>query len=167
MGLILGHILYTLGFFIIVGFDEVVKKQFLSLAKILHFSFLSPLILSRTFSVALTEEIIYRASLQPILTEKIQNPVISILIVALVFTLVHEHIFRNQSEQNIEFLLFSIIIGFLYYLTNDLGFVTILHFIRNMESTYLEFQEKMLETNDTDKCIDELEKTLFQTGGVF
>lgn len=166
LGLLSGHVLYTLGFLITVGFDPIVKRQFLSLPQLISFCSLSPLILGRTFTVALTEEIIYRATIQPVLMEIIKNTPITILIVAVAFTLVHEHIFRNQLRQNIEFLVFSIIIGILYLLTNDLGFVTILHFIRNMESNYLEFQEKLQETEDIDKCLDELEKTLFPTGGV-
>ncbi len=165
-GLLAGHILYTLGFLITVGFNPIVKKQFLSFLPLLRFSFLSPVILGRTFTVALTEEIIYRATVQSILLDIIKNVPVTLLMVAIAFTLVHEHIFQNQLRQNIEFLLFSIIIGILYLITNDLGFVTILHFIRNMESNYLEYQEKLQEINDPEKCLDELEKTLFQTGGV-
>jgi len=165
-GLLLGHILYTLGFFITVGFHPIIKIQLLSLLKLIHFSFLSPVILGRTFTVALSEEIIYRAVIQSVLIETLRNVPLAILIVAVAFTLVHEHIFQNHRRQNIEFLLFSVIIGIFYYITNDLGFVTIIHFIRNMESIYLEFQEKNIEIKDTNKCLDELEKMLFQTGGV-
>lgn len=165
-GLLLGHILYTIGFLITIGFNPIVKNQFLSFGKILHFSFLSPVLLGRTFTVALTEEIIYRATIQPILIGIIGNAFIAILIVSITFTLVHEHIFRNQLRQNIEFLIFSVIISILYLITNDLGFVTILHFIRNMESNYLEYQEKLQEINDPEKCMDELEKTLSEVGGV-
>ena len=165
-GLLLGHILYTLGFLIIVGFNPIVKNQFLSFLQVCRFSFLSPMILGRTFIVALTEEIIYRATIQPILIGIIGNVVIAILIVSITFTLVHEHIFKNQLRQNVEFLIFSVIISILYLITNDLGFVTMVHFIRNMESNYLEFQEKLQETNDPEKCLDELERTLFEVSGV-
>lgn len=162
-GLLLGHVFYSLGFLITVGFDPIVKKQFLSLLDLIRFSWLSPVILGRTFTVALTEEIIYRAGIQSILIEKIQNVPMVILVVAIAFTLVHKHIFHNRVSQNIEFLFFSIIIGVLYHITQDLGFVTILHFVRNMESIYLEFQEKLQEINDVDKCLDEMEKELFST----
>lgn len=165
-GLLLGHVLYTVGFLIIAGFNPIVKNQFLSFFQVLRFSFASPVILGRTFVVALTEEIIYRATIQPILIGIIGNAIVAILIVSITFTLVHEHIFQNQMRQNIEFLLFSVIISILYLMTNDLGFVTIIHFIRNMESNYLEFQEKLQEINDPEKCMDELEKTLFGIGGV-
>ncbi len=165
-GLLIGHVLYTLGFFITVGFNPIVKKQFLSFYQLLRFCFLSPVILGRTLIIALTEEIIYRATIQSVLLEIIKNVPITILIVAISFTLVHEHIFQNQLRQNIEFLLFSIFISVLYLITNDLGFVTLLHFIRNMESNYLEYQEKLQEINDPETCLDELEKTLFPTGGV-
>lgn len=166
IGLVLGHILYTIGFIIIVGFNTVVKNHFLSFFRVFRFSFLSPVILGRTFMVALTEEIIYRATIQPVLIGIIGNTVVAILIVSITFTLVHEHIFQNQLRQNIEFMLFSVIISILYLITNDLGFVTIVHFIRNMESNYLEFQEKLQDINDPDKCIDELERTLFDAGGI-
>ncbi|MGC8737603.1 MAG: CPBP family glutamic-type intramembrane protease [Candidatus Hydrogenedens sp.] len=166
VGLVLGHILYTIGFLITVGFNSIVKNQFLSFLQVFRFSFLSPVLLGKTFTVALTEEIIYRATIQPILIGIMGSPAIAILIVSLTFTLVHEHIFQNQLRQNIEFLIFSIIISILYHVTNDLGFVTILHFIRNMESNYLEYLDKLQEINDPDKCMDELERTLFEGGGV-
>lgn len=165
-GLLVGHVLYALGFLITVGCNPVVKKQFLSFYQLLRFCFLSPVILGRTFTIAFTEEVIYRATIQPVLLGIIKNAPATILIVAIAFTLVHEHIFQNQLRQNIEFLLFSIIIGILYFITNDLGCVTFLHFIRNMESIYLEYQEKLQEMDDPEKCLDELERTLFSTGGV-
>ncbi|HOV33083.1 MAG TPA: CPBP family glutamic-type intramembrane protease [Candidatus Hydrogenedens sp.] len=165
LGLVLGHILYTVGFFITVGSDGIVKKQFLSFRKLLGFAFLSPIILGRTLGVAITEEIVYRCAVQTVLTHTLQNAFLSILIIAITFTLVHEHIFQNELRQNFEFLFFSIMLGLLYHFTNDLALVTAIHFIRNMESNYLEFLEKMQEVNNLDQCLDEIEKTLFNSGG--
>ncbi len=165
LGLVIGHILYTAGFVVTVGFDGIVKKQLLSFWKLLGFSFLSPIILGRTLGVAITEEIVYRGSVQTILTNTLQNAFFSILIVAITFTLVHEHIFKNEPRQNIEFLLFSIMLGILYHFTNDLALVTAIHFIRNMESNYLEFLEKIQEVNNLDQCLDELEKSSFNLDG--
>jgi len=165
LGLFIGHILYTIGFVITVGFDGIVKKQFLSFWKLLGFTFLSPTILGRTLGVAITEEIVYRGAVQTVLIHTLQNAFLSILIIAITFTLVHEHIFKNELRQNFEFLLFSIVLGMLYHFTNDLALVITIHFIRNMESNYLEFWEKMQEVNNLDQCLDELEKTLFNSGG--
>ncbi|HOK09469.1 MAG TPA: type II CAAX endopeptidase family protein [Candidatus Hydrogenedens sp.] len=166
IGLILGHIVYTIGFFITIGFNELVKNQFLSIQKILRFSVLSPIILSRTMTIALTEEIIYRASLQTILINVTAKPILSVFIISIAFTLVHEHVFVNNIRQNIEFVVFSIFLGFAYYLTSDLGLVTIIHFIRNMESNYLEYQEKLIEEPDEERCLTELEQSLFSPNGV-
>ncbi len=162
-GIVLGHILYTLGLIITTG-NLLMWKHIASFGDIIKFCFLSPLILGRTFAGAVLEEIIYRGCFQTIFIRYLNNPLLGIMIVAFGFLLVHKHIFDSTMTQNIEFFVFSIILGIIYYYTDDLGLVSMIHFFRNMSTSYLDFVEKFEEKGDREQAIAEMESQLSQAG---
>ncbi|MCX8063691.1 MAG: CPBP family intramembrane metalloprotease [Candidatus Hydrogenedentes bacterium] len=159
IGILVAHILYTCGLIFTSGRLQM-AGYFFSLPKMVRFCFLSPLILSRTFSGAVIEEIIYRGFFQTIFANYFRSHSIAILIVAIGFLLVHKHIFNSSLIQNVEFFVFSIILGTLFYITNDLGLVVMIHFWRNMSTNYLDYLEKLEDNGDIEGAISELESQL-------
>lgn len=159
MGILIGHLLYTLGL-ILTSWNLQMVSHLISFLNILKFCFLSPLILSRTFTGAVIEEVIYRGFFQAILADYFKSYLIGILIVAIGFSLVHKHIFKSSLLQSVEFFVFSIVLGVLYYFTYDLGLVTMVHFWRNMSTNYLDYLEKIEENRDSEQAISEFEKQI-------
>lgn len=90
-----------------------------------------PMLLVQCFFVATYEEFLWRATAQPFLGQLLGNPVVVILIIAVLFTLLHQRMFTHNIERA-EFLAFSAILGSIYYLTSSLLFVVIVHAIRDI-----------------------------------
>ena len=90
-----------------------------------------PLLLVQCFFVATYEEFLWRATAQRFLGHLLTNPAVVILIIACLFTLLHQKKFTHDVERA-EFLVFSAILGSIYYLTSSLLFVVMVHAIRDI-----------------------------------
>ena len=71
--------------------------------------------------------------------------------------MVHAHFFRNSLTQSVEFVMFALLLGVLYWLTGSLIFVIAIHAIRNIEIAYLEFLGKLEELGDEGEALREIE----------
>jgi len=90
-----------------------------------------PLLLAQCLFVATYEEFLWRATAQPLLGQLIRNPAAVILVIALLFTFLHQRMFTHNTERA-EFLAFSVVLGSIYYVTSSLLFVVIVHAIRDI-----------------------------------
>jgi len=106
----------------------------------------------RFFSVAVVEEIIYRAAAQPLLMDLPGGAWTAILATALLFSLVHDHVYHNTPAGSAEFLAFALLLGLLYHVTGSLTLVIMIHVMRNLESVYLEYLVLVDETGDPEKA---------------
>ena len=117
----------------------------------------NPNITFRTLQIAFTEEIIYRAALQVLLVAWV-GPLPAILLTALLFTLSHEHVYKNSLRETGEFVAFSLLLGTLYYFTSSLAAVVVIHAVRNFEIASLEFSARAHELDSDEAAQQELDQ---------
>lgn len=150
LGIVLGHLVFALSLLITHGVWRDALAHFLDLRGLGGFLAEHPVILGRFFCVAATEEIIYRGAAQPLLAGWPGGFWLSIPLTALLFSMVHDHFFRNGITAAAEFLLFALALGILYHLTGSLALVILVHVTRNLESVYLEYVALVDETGDAE-----------------
>lgn len=99
----------------------------------------SPSIMLMLAVNSVTEEIIYRAVAQPLLTQLTGQPWVAIGVVAVVFSLAHRHFLRGPLLEGVEFLAYAVLLGALYYAAGSLMLVIVVHTVRNFELYYQQF----------------------------
>ncbi len=159
-GLVLGHVIFVFSLLAIHRCVSDAREVLLGFGSIGEFAAESPLVLGRYAGVAFTEEIIYRVALQGSLILVLGNPWAGILCAAVLFSVVHAHFFRNTFAQSLEFVVFAVLLGVLYWLTESLIFVVAIHAIRNIEIAYLEYLGKLEELGDKERALEEIEQSV-------
>jgi membrane protease YdiL (CAAX protease family) len=111
----------------------------------------NPNVSLRIFHLSLTEELIYRVVLQH-LTMAFVGFWPGLLMTALLFGLSHEHLFRNHTWETAEFLVFSVLLGAVYYATGSLVLVVMIHAVRNFEIAIIDFNGRVhaLDGNEAE-----------------
>ena len=156
-GLLAGHLVFGAS---LLATQRSVRETFdhlIDLDALWSFVVENPAVLMQFAGVAVAEEIIYRVGAQPMLLEWTGSPALSILAVALGFSLVHEHFLRNSFGQSAEFLAFAILLGLLYYWTGSLILVIVIHAVRNIEIALLEHWVRADELGSEEAAIRETE----------
>lgn len=146
LGLLLGHLVFGVSLLITHRSIRDAQVHFLDFGSVWEFMVENPRILSHFIIVACGEEVIYRVTLQPMAIAATGSTLAGILIVAVVFSLVHEHFFRNGIHQSGEFVAFAVLLGGLYYWTGSLILVIVVHALRNIEIAFLEHVITIEET---------------------
>lgn len=90
---------------------------------------------------SIVEEIIFRAVAQPLLIAATGLNGLSILMVAVLFSLGHEHALRRPRIESVEFLIYAALLGVLYHWTGSLILVIVMHTVRNFE---LQYQQRLI-----------------------
>ena len=90
-----------------------------------------PLLLAQYCFMVTYEEFLWRATAQRLLEDMLANAAGAILITACLFTLLHLKMFDHNVEK-IEFLVFSVVLGLIYYFTASLLFVVLVHAVRDV-----------------------------------
>jgi len=164
-GLFAGHLIFTFSLLITHQRARDVAGHFADLQSIWRFIVENPNILMRFVGVSITEELIYRAAAQPILLQMTGNPVLAIVSVAILFSVVHSHFFRNPVRQSGEFLGFALLLGAVYHLTGSLVLVIVIHTLRNLEIVFLEYIIQLEKLGDPVKAQESLDQTYALRGG--
>ena len=154
LGVVLGHAIFSLSV-VVTHWSFAAPKSALSdgwellcdVPGLFRFLKEHPYVLSKYFYVALSEELIWRGVAQPMAIETL-GWAIGIVLIALAFSVVHDHFLRNSTGVSLEFLAFSIAVGGLYYATGSLTIVILVHMLRDVEIAYLEFVVKVHELGD-------------------
>ncbi len=90
-----------------------------------------PLLLVQYCFMVTYEEFLWRATAQRFLEDTLANAPAAILITACLFTLLHQKMLDHTVEK-MEFLVFSVILGLIYYMTASLLFVVLVHAVRDV-----------------------------------
>jgi len=179
-GLAAGHIIFGLSLWMTYRCFTDVARHFLDFGPIWSFAVDNPTILMRFVWVSVAEEIIWRVTAQPIVVawfaglaqgwggpaaSGLGGSVVSasalaggILLVAVAFSLVHKHFFRNQFWVSFEFIIFAVVLGAAYHFTESLIFVVVVHAVRNLEIAYLDYLIKLEQLGDKDEAIRAIER---------
>ena len=158
LGMFAGHLTFAVSVWITHRNGQDAWKHFVHIRPILHFFQESPTLIIRFLVISVLEEIIYRAALQPLLINWSGSPLFAIVVVAILFSVVHWHFFRNRLLDSLEFLGFSIFLGVVFYYTGNLALVIIIHTLRNLEIVYLEYLVKLEELNDESSALQFIEQ---------
>jgi membrane protease YdiL (CAAX protease family) len=153
VGLILGHLIFSFSLLITHQHAGDVLRHSLDVRGITAFLKVSPELVFRFAGVCIIEELVYRAAAQDILALKLGHPLPAIVIAALFFCVLHQHFFRNGWACAVEFFLFSLTIGVVYYWTYSLTIVALAHLTRNLESAYLEYCLLLEEGKDQEEAL--------------
>ena len=107
---------------------------------------------------SIKEEVVYRVACQTILLLLFNRPWLAIILTAVLFSVIHGHFFASSIIESTEFLLFALILGGVYYATNSLVLVVMIHAMRNLNIIYLEFLFAKERHNDAETALHAVEK---------
>jgi len=167
-GLLIGHGLFGLS---LVAIDCALRDaidHLTDIGGVWRFAVDCPAALRHVLAVSVAEELIWRVTAQTIVIQLLSElrplaagpwpAAAGIALVAVGFSVVHRHFFKNAARESVEFVVFSLLIGALYFWTESLILVVAVHAVRNLEIAYLEYQIKAEELGDPDKAMDEIER---------
>lgn len=152
IGLVAGHLIFGLSLLITHRSLRDAATHFVDFGSLWEYVVENPRILMQFIMVGVGEEVIYRVAMQPLLISWTSSAVLGILITALVFSVVHEHFFKNDLLQSSEFLGFALLLGVLYYVTGSLILVIVIHAVRNIEISFLELLVRSEETGGEEEA---------------
>ncbi|MCX5759233.1 MAG: CPBP family intramembrane metalloprotease [Candidatus Hydrogenedentes bacterium] len=138
LGLLVAHLVFGVSLLITQTSVREAVLHLIDFNPIWTFVVENPAILMQYVIVSVAEEMTYRVGAQPALIALLGTPWLAILVVAVVFCVVHEHFFKNPTEQSSEFFAFAMLLGALYYWTGSLILVIVIHAVRNIEIAFLE-----------------------------
>lgn len=148
-GLLVGHLLFALASMRMHDSWRAVLHYLVDIRGLWRFLVDHPELLFRFIAVSIAEELIYRVAAQQLLIGATHSVPGGIGIVAVAFALTHWHFLRDSWARSAEFLLFSLLLGLLYYLTGSFILVVTVHTVRNLEIVYHEYLIK-LETGSPE-----------------
>lgn len=157
LGLVAGHLVFGLSLLITHRSVSDAAIHFLDVASVWRFLIDNPRFLTQFVIVAAAEEMIYRVGCQPLIIEWTGSAVLGIVAVAVCFSIVHEHFFKNDRTQSVEFFAFGMLLGALYYWTASLILVVVVHALRNIEIAFLEHLGRVEELGGEEQACREAE----------
>ncbi len=158
VGIVAGHFIFALSVILTQGSISAALYHCLDFRAVVHFLGENPLLILRFLVVSMTEELIYRAAAQPVIIEYLGGAVLGIGAVALIFSITHWHFFRNPPLQSLEFVLFALLLGGVYYGTGSLILVVTIHAVRNLEIVYLEYEAHTAELGSAEAAQDKIDE---------
>ena len=173
LGLVTGHAIFALSLIATQSSPSDIKallgekdSVLYDLASLWDFAVASPVVLMRFIWVGFAEELIWRAAAQPLaaqfLVERGVFPATAtwagILIVAIAFSVAHKKVWTDSLSVAVEFVAFAFLLGVLYHWTGSLILVIIIHALRDVELTYLEYLAKVEELGDEELAAQEIER---------
>lgn len=158
LGVLAGHIIFVLSLLITHQSFEDAASHLFDFGALWNFAMDSPIVLTRFLSVAVAEEMIWRAAAQPLAIELTGSTWAGLLAVAVGFSVVHRHFFENAFLVSAEFVGFAILLGVLYDRTGSFILVTVIHAVRDIEIAYLEYLIKVDELGDPELAAKEIER---------
>ena len=131
-----------------------------------NFAVASPVVLMRFVRVGFAEELIWRVGAQTLAIQALgdlgaSTPVATwggILVVATAFSVAHKKVLTDSLSVAVEFIAFAILLGVLYHWTGSFILVTIIHALRDIEVTHLEYLAKVEELGDEAQAAQEIER---------
>jgi len=139
IGLLAGHLVFGLSLLATRHSLRDAAAHFVDFGSLWEFAVETPAVLMQFIVVGIAEELIYRVAAQPLLIEWTGSAFVGVVLVALGFSFVHEHFFNNPFRQSMEFFGFALLLGGLYYFTGSLILVIVIHAVRNIEISFLEY----------------------------
>jgi membrane protease YdiL (CAAX protease family) len=174
LGLAAGHLIFGLSLLITHRCLSSTWEYFIDLGALWNYVIENPLILGRFIIVGFCEEIIWRAAFQPMAVTLIAGwaaaaagpqaapwgVFAALMLVAVMFAVSHKHFFENSFIVSLEFLGFAVLLSVLYHLTGSLILVIVIHALRDIEITYLEYLVHLEETGDEEQAAREVEQSV-------
>ncbi|MBI1319209.1 MAG: CPBP family intramembrane metalloprotease [Candidatus Hydrogenedens sp.] len=161
-GLLVGHVIFAISVYATHRDWDDALAVFLDWESLRDYFVNNPNVSFRIVNLSLTEELIYRVVLQHLtITHLGFWP--GLLLTALLFGLSHEHLFRNHTRETAEFLVFSVLLGAVYYATGSLVLVVAIHAVRNFEIAIIDFNGRAHDLGSEAEAQRELDRAYRQT----
>jgi membrane protease YdiL (CAAX protease family) len=157
LGLLAGRLIFGVSLLVTQQSVRASASHFFDFHSLWEFIIENPAVLMQFATVSIAEEMIYRVGLQPLLIGWLGNAIVGVVLVAIVFSCVHEHFFKNEFMQSFEFMGFALLLGFLFYWTGSLILVIVVHAVRNIEIAFLEHVILLDETESEEIAARESE----------
>lgn len=164
-GLLAGHLIFGLSLLATHLSWRDAWSHFFDFGPIWNFTMDSPVVLTRFLGVAVAEELIWRVAAQTILIDLLSSwmpesvaVIAGILAVAAAFVVVHKHFFENTWHISLEFVIFALLLGGLYFWTGSFILVMVIHALRDIEIAYLEYLIKVEELGDAEQAAKAIEQ---------
>lgn len=164
-GFAIGHVFFTISVLITHKSVSDARETLTDIRDLVDFVLNAPSVISRYVTVAFGEEVIWRMAGQGIIVGLLatvlpaqQAVMAGVFIVALLFTLAHEKVLRRGWLVQIEFMLFSLALGAIYYYTGSIALCMAIHFVRDVEIVYDEYCAKAMELGDRERAADYVDR---------
>ncbi len=168
LGLLVGHLIFGISLLITHRNLRDCWEHFIDLGDLWMYTMESPIVLGRFALVAFAEEMIWRVAFQSMAVAWLGGLAGAwgvygaIFIAAFLFSVAHRHFFENSFMVSLEFLGFAILLGLLYHWTGSFILVIVVHALRDIEITYLEYVIKREELGDSALAAREVESTILK-----
>jgi membrane protease YdiL (CAAX protease family) len=173
LGLVAGHVIFALSLLATQHRVSDIKTLLREEGFVLYdvgalwdFAVASPVVLVRFIRVGFAEELIWRVVAQTLAIQALGDCGASaaaatwagILGVAVAFSVAHKKVFTDSLPVAVEFIAFAILLGVLYHWTGSFILVMIIHALRDIEVTHLEYLAKVEELGDETRAAQEIEQ---------
>lgn len=162
-GLIAGVLIFFLSLFLTtLSFREIREFGFPFKGIAAYYSS-RPMLTINFVITCMVEEFIWRGTIQDHFGNiYLGNPHLSIIITAILFTLIHNKSLKDDILKKLEFFIFSLFLGYAFFAFHSLIFVFLVHLVRNICIAYRDSTAGRLETEkevsaSQDKNGEELE----------
>lgn len=168
-GLLAGHAIFGLSLLITHRHFGDAWEHFIDLGGLWDYAMESPTVFGRFIIVAFSEELIWRVVFQPMAVAGFAAlapqgawwPIATGLgLTSVLFAVTHKHFFENSWLVSLEFLGFAVLLSVLYWLTGSFILVLVVHALRDVEITFLEYAATLDEMGDPDAAARAVERTL-------
>ena len=170
IGLVAGHLIFSISLLATHLSLRDSWTHVFDFGPIWNFTMDSPIVLTRFLGVSIAEELIWRVATQVLLIAWFQTflgpaagAAAGIVATAVCFVLVHKHFFQNSWHVSVEFSVFALLLGVLYYWTGSFILVMVIHAMRDIEIAYLEYLIKVEELGDEKAAAAAIEQSYMPT----
>lgn len=162
LGFLAGHLIFGISVFIVCRSFRDGLRHFADINSLWEFAVDSPLVLFRYLGVAFSEELVFRVAAQTQLVKLTGSAWAGIVVIAAAFVLVHRPIFQRERHVILEFIGFALLLGVLYHYTQSFILVIVVHALRDIEISYLDYLVKYAELGDKYLATRAIEQSLMR-----
>ncbi|MDY6853166.1 MAG: hypothetical protein SWO11_00440 [Thermodesulfobacteriota bacterium] len=136
-GFVLGLLIFFISLFLTtLSFSEIIAHG-LPFSGIFGCFIDRPLRAMTILIASIVEEFIWRAVIQDYFGRiYLGNLLVNVTLTAFLFSIVHKRILEGDILKKLEFLLFSLFLGYSFAVTHSLTFVILIHLMRNINIEY-------------------------------
>ena len=154
-GITVGTLVFPLSLFLTtLSFKEIIGHGFPFKGMAAYYRS-RPLWAAGILVLCVVEEFMWRAVIQDYFGKiYLNSPYLSITLTAIIFTIIHKKNIQDDLLKKVEFFLFSLFLGYAYFVTHSLIFVILIHLTRNVNIEYRNSRKEGEANGEGILCVD-------------